>query len=381
MSGGTVLLTGARAPVCLDLARAFRAAGWHVHLADCIRPHAARALRPRVPIHALPSPRVDFAGFRRAMLALVEALDPVLVVPTCEEVFWLAAAAAHDDWAARLFAPPLPVLAQLHSKLAFAQLAAALGLNVPPTWVFDPQRPLPIPREKAVLKPEFSRFATHTLVAPSAAELATVTPTPQRRWAVQQRILGTELCSWAAIHRGRVMAFAAYAPRWRHGRAAGYGFAAVDSPAVRAVTERVAAATAMTGHLSFDLILDGDGRAWPIECNPRAVSGLHLFDAAPALVAAILGEAVLAEPPAGRLRHLAPAMVLLGLPEALRQRRLGALRRDWQAGADALGRASPRVILGALRDAARFALAARRGRRSPAGATTADIEWDGEPMS
>ena len=39
-----LILTGARAPVTLDLARACRAAGYDVHLADCVAAFAAREI-------------------------------------------------------------------------------------------------------------------------------------------------------------------------------------------------------------------------------------------------------------------------------------------------------------------------------------------------
>ena len=42
-----VLLTGARAPIALDLARQFAAAGWQVHTADSQPAHATSARRRR----------------------------------------------------------------------------------------------------------------------------------------------------------------------------------------------------------------------------------------------------------------------------------------------------------------------------------------------
>ncbi len=121
----------------------------------------------------------------------------------------------------------------------------------------------------------------------------------------------------------------------------------------------MADATGMTGHLGFDLIVDADGRAWPIECNPRAVSGLHLFDAAPALAEAIAGAGICPPPPPGRLRHLAPAMLLLGGPSALASGQIGELVADWKAGRDVVSRPRNRLpLLGCVADAARFALVA-----------------------
>ncbi|KAF1053429.1 MAG: hypothetical protein GAK43_01427 [Stenotrophomonas maltophilia] len=379
-----ILITGARAPVALDIARACRAAGLSAHLADSVTPFAARALRPHLPIHRLPRPRDEFAALRRCLLELIERWDFAQIIPTCEEVFWLAEAAARDGWSERLFAPAPTLLRTLHSKAQFNAFAADLGIAVPPSVVLDAPfsaQALPFATDELVLKPEYSRFATHTLIAPTAARLARVQPSAQMRWVAQQRIRGEEFCSWAAVHQGRVLAFAAYRPRWRQGQAAAFQMEAVNQAAIESVTQRIAAATGMTGHLSFDLIIDASGQALPLECNPRAVSGLHLFDAAPALAQALLGEASLPTPPLGRLRHMGPAMALLGLPTALLSGRSRALCQDWRNSQDVIDReGGGRVTLGCLADALRFTLYAVRAGLSPAGATTADIEWDGQCM-
>lgn len=357
--------------MALDLARAFRAAGHAVHLADSLPSAAAALSRPRLPIHRLPPPRQRFAAFRAAMLRLVEGLQPRLVVPTCEEVFYLAAAAQADGWADRLFAPPLALLRRLHSKAEFPALARSAGLAVPRTRrLTDPGELAGLDLGATVLKPEFSRFATHAHVRPT--DISRIVPTPQRPWVAQDFIAGEELCLWSAVHAGRVTAAALYRPRWRLGRSAAYAFEAVDDTAALAIAHRVAEATGMSGHLSFDLIVTPEGVPVPIECNPRAVSGLHLFDAAPGLAQALLGSEI-AAPPAGRLRYAAPAMLLLG-PATGRWR---ALLGDWRRGADAIGRPGDRLpAWGSVLDAARFALAVAGARSG----STADIEWNGEPI-
>lgn len=385
MSRTTVLITGARAPVAQDLARACRAAGYETHLADSAPAHAARALRPAFPVYRLPPPRQRFREFRSAILSLIETTNADHVIPTCEEVFWVAEAAARDGYADRLFAPDLDRLATLHSKARFIEFAASLGIATPETHVLEgPLHPgdLPLEFEDLVLKPEYSRFASHTLVSPTPEEMSRIRPTRTRRWVAQKRIRGEEVCSWAALREGRIVAFAAYRPRWRQGRAAAFQMEAINAPGILAITTRIGAATGMTGHLSFDVILDQDGVALPIECNPRAVSGLHLFDASEGLARAVVEGQPCGDPLPGTLRHMAPAMALLGAPSAIMNGRMGALLKDWRASRDVISREGDlAVTLACLADASAFALQALKSSRSAAGATTADIEWDGEPMS
>lgn len=373
-SAVTILVTGARAPVALDIARSFLALGQEVHLVDSVAATAASWSRPAFPLHRLPAPRTEFDAFRTTLAEVVRTTGAELIVPTCEEVFYLAAAAPPIA----LFAPPLAMLRQLHSKAAFIDLARVAGVAVPQTRrITDPATLAALPLDQLVLKPEYSRFAAATLIRPDRHAIRRLRPTPDHAWVAQAFVEGEELCLWTAAHEGRLTAHALYRPALRHGRSAAYAFEAIQwQPAIR-MAEAIAAATKMTGHLSFDLIRTPDGHAVPIECNPRAVSGVHLFDG-DTLARAILGEAQAAPAP-GTRRHLAPAMAVLGLPAALSGH--SRVLEYWRNGRDAISRPGDRwPIAGAVIDAARFAALGLSRHRSPTRQTTADIEWNGEPI-
>jgi hypothetical protein len=377
-----ILVTGARAPVALDLARAFRAAGCAVSLADSVRPFAAALSRPRFEIERLPAPRFDFPAFSARMRILAERFE--LIVPTCEEVFWLAAAAARDGWSERLFAPAPEWLARLHSKALFPDLARSVGIPAPETTpLASPAdlRRLPCLSESLVLKPEYSRFGARTLVAPSPRQRARLSPGPGRRWVAQERIEGDELCVWSAVRGGELVGYVAYRPLLRHGRAASYAFEAVDRPDLRDMAARIGRAVGGDGQLCYDVIVTAAGRAIPIECNPRSVSGIHLFDSSPELALAMLKGSPLEPPKAGTIRYLSPAMAVMGLPAALAGGSLRRWRQVARRGEDCVGRRGDRrPVAGVVLDAARFALVGLARMRSPTGQTTDDIEWNGEPI-
>jgi len=377
-----VLVTGARAPVALDLARAFRSAGCAVELADSVRPYAASLSRPRFRVHRLPPPRFAFDAFGARLRGLMEGFD--LLVPSCEEVFWVAAAASRDGWSDRIFAPSLEVLRSLHSKAEFPGLARAAGIDAPATRPLACRADLDALGDAAnlVLKPEFCRFGSHTHLAPTASALRDISPSPERRWVAQERIEGEEVCVWSVAHAGRLAACVVYRPVLRHGRAASYAFEAVDMPGVVDMARRIAGAVGGSGQLSYDVIVTPAGRVAPVECNPRAVSGLHLLDATPDLARAMIDGSPCPPPPDGTIRYLAPAMLLMGVPAAIAGRSAPHLWRTWRAGRDAVGLPGDRLPLaGVLLDAARFTAVSLTRRLSPTGATTDDIEWNGEPIA
>jgi len=85
-----VLITGARAPVALHLARLFADAGYEVVAADTLRAPLARASRHVARYHRLAAPAENPAGFAAALGDVIAAEQPDLVIPTCEEIFYLA---------------------------------------------------------------------------------------------------------------------------------------------------------------------------------------------------------------------------------------------------------------------------------------------------
>ncbi|MDB5044744.1 MAG: hypothetical protein JWQ08_794 [Deinococcus sp.] len=371
-NSGRVLITGARAPVALEVARSFRAAGWQVHVADSVMPCAARCLRPRVSVHRLPPPRQAFAAFRRVLLTLLGSHAFDLIVPTCEEVFWLAGAAHLDGWTDRLFAPDIDTLRSLHSKVRFPDVARAAGVDAPRTWGLPGLHGVPAD-QALIFKPEFSRFG---LVSRDRLP-AGVQPTSARRWAAQEHLSGEEVCVWSAAHAGILSACVVYRPALRQASGAAFAFETLDRPEVVRMARAIARATGVTGQLSFDVIVTPEGRVAPLECNPRSVSGLHLLAHPAGLAQAMTTPQTWAPAAApGTLRYLSPALALLG----------GApwnphVKRTWRGGQDVVGRQGNRgPVVGALLDAVRFAGAAALAGRTVIAQTTADIEWNGEAM-
>src|SRR5690606_64311 len=124
------------------------------------------------------------------------------IVPTCEEVFWLAAAAERDGWGRKLFAPAPDSLRRLHSKALFPALARSAGIAAPETIVLESRAAVAALAghgRALVLKPEYSRFGRRALVGPSAESLERLAPEPEKRWVAQERIEGEELCVWSAM--------------------------------------------------------------------------------------------------------------------------------------------------------------------------------------
>ena len=90
-------------------------------------------------------------------------------------------------------------------------------------------------------------------------------------------------------------------------------FESVHHPEIYAWVCKLVSETGYTGQIAFDFIQTTDNKIYAIECNPRATSGLHLFDQEDHLDQAFLGQnsaPIFAK--TGRKKQIAMGMMLYG---------------------------------------------------------------------
>jgi ATP-grasp domain/Acetyltransferase (GNAT) domain len=384
-----VLLTGARAPVTLELLRMFARAGHQVFVADSTRVHLGQASRFVTKSYALPKPRLEPQAFIEELerIAKLEQID--LVIPTCEEVFWIAGMIESSSFRDRFFVTDSNILLELHDKSRFADLARKLNLRFPETRILKSRSDLEqLPRhQKWILKPAFSRFAAKTRVLEVGAKIPKLEPSNDQVWLAQAFLEGQEFCSFAVARDGKIQAFVLYRPLWRAGFGASVMFesiAAIDPTSLEALrmTRAVVEHTNFTGQIAFDCIQGIDGLN-VLECNPRSTSGVHLFAPEDHLERAYLE--ILEMPifvTESRSAMLALPMLLYGFPSAISSIRMLEWWSDLRSTRDVIFEGDDPIpawhqILSAielLREASRLNCTALE-------ASTTDIEWNGEPFN
>ena len=378
-----IIVTGARAPYALHLARVFHAAGHRVVLADSFRYPISRATRMKHRYARLPSPRASFSDYASAVAALVRREAPDLIVPTCEEVFFLAAIRDVRGIAIPLFAPHFDLLARVHNKADFAELAIGLGADPPMTLRLGTSADVARVRASAeglVFKPAWSRFGSRVLIRPSEAELARVGPTPADPWVAQSYLPGEEISAFAVANGGRLLALQSYRPTYRVGHGAAVAFEAVDVPAVQRFVSGLVLRLKWTGQISFDFRRDEAGDLHVIECNPRTTSGVHFFGPADGLARSFL-DGALAQPSSTGAMTLPLAMLAYGLPYALRGKGIIQWWRDFKQMRDISRWPGDRnLLLAQLRALGEIAIKAVSEGKGLVEASVRDIEWDGEPL-
>ncbi|MEO7911856.1 MAG: ATP-grasp domain-containing protein [Roseiflexaceae bacterium] len=377
-----ILITSSRAPVALELIRIFGRAGHRVYATDTMRWTVGSHSRYLAQHIVTPPPRYDSAGFSVALQHIIERAQIDWLIPTSEEVFFVARHYQQLAARTRVFTEPLDVLDSLHHKHRFQQRCAGLSICTPRTVLVrdggELHAALPC-FPSFLLKPAYSRFATQIITncGPRAGQLALAScrPTPSQPWLIQQYIEGDSICSYSTLHGGHVTTHCAYITPHKVNYGSGVQFESIDGAATLAIVQRLGAALSYTGQLSLDFILSED-QLYLLECNPRATSGVHLIDA-PALLGGLTDPDQLTwVEPAGRRGQLTLALLASGLAQP---GGWPTLLRDAARVRDVIfERADPLPALAQLRAVLSFAAISRRKRIGLIAAMTDDIEWNGE---
>ena len=327
----TILITGGRAPAALELARLFAAWGHRVVAADSVPVSLCSASRSVDRSYVCPKPRRDPRRYIDFLAEVVAAEQVDLLVPTCEEIFYIAWGKERLSPRCHVFADDLDKLAVLHNKRELIALAEKLGFCVPETRLLASQAEadrflsergadLPdspdSPDSPVVLKPVYSRFAAKALVVRGRERPPLPGISASFPWVGQQYIAGRPYCTYSIARQGAVVAHACYAGAFTAGRGASISFEYEERADLLEWVRRFAAAVRFTGQIAFDFIVTAEGKAYPIECNPRATSGVHLFRPADRLERAFLGEGLgegeVVQPSERRPSLLAAAMLAYG---------------------------------------------------------------------
>ncbi len=397
----TVLLTGGRAPCTLELARAFHDAGHRVLVAESARRHLCRVSRAVERSFVVSPPNGDTAAFVGELEAIVSRERVDVLIPTCEEIFFVAKGLERLKQHCAVWAAPIGELDGLHNKWRFVQLARGMGLQVPETvLVTDRDEWLalaegPWLEESLVLKPAYSRFASKVLFLDQntsadqrrrVLEHAVPALSPEAPWVVQRRIEGRHLATYSITYKGHLLVHGAYPCRYRLGQGASVYFEPVRHDRSKAWVQKLVQATGFTGQIAFDFIEEDNGGLYALECNPRATSGIHLFHGKSGLTDAFLQPEALCdaglvvEPADSSGTMLTVPMLAAGISGT---RSLPQLR-DWlravRSGRDAVfhrrdlapGLEQLRVVMDAWRTARSLGISLTE-------ATTIDLEWNGEP--
>ncbi|MDW6093162.1 carboxylate--amine ligase [Vibrio rhizosphaerae] len=366
-----ILITGARAPVALEWATLFCRQGHRVVMTDALKRPLGSFLKSIDSYVQTSSPRFCLSDYQTQILDIIDQFDIDRVVPTCEEVFFLADIAKQRpqvDW----MMPDAELLFRLHNKYTvFEALSGLPHISLPSTRRVTGRCDV-VCGQDTVLKPVYSRFGAQVISDVTPQAIADLNITADVPWVQQQKIEGQPICNYALFEHGQMQVHQAYYPKLCVNQSAASAFQPVDDPAITQFMCAFGQKFKYHGQVSFDFIRDQQG-LYVIECNPRATSGFHLV--APSCQSAEPHFAF-AKSELMPLYHLGAMVFLAGGVSSLL-----SLRRwhGYFSGQNIMQRYQHDLpLLAPLLSFSELYRQARKHRISLSQASTYDIEWNGE---
>lgn len=263
-----ILITGGRSFVALELARGFHKSGSTVFVADSLKTYITQFSNAVEKCFYIPSPAFTFGAFQEKLVQICKEFQINVLIPTCEEVFYVAKAKhVLENLGVFVMTSSLELLEKLHNKYLFTTISP----KSPSTFLIESNEDLKknLCNKKMVLKPVYSRFGSEVQISDDFSTF----DLQNKPWVLQEFVSGTQICTYAYAVNGHLKWQICYQNQGKSTKAS-----TVFSPYQDAILEEIVREfidkTQYTGHISFDII-KSEGEFYFIECNPRVTSGIH----------------------------------------------------------------------------------------------------------
>lgn len=281
-----ILITGARAPIAVEWAQRMLKEGATIFLADSLYYPIARFSGVVRKYYYLPNARNNPLHYINTILEIVKKESIEIIIPTCEEVFYLSYFKKHLPASCQLFADDFQKLASFHNKYEIMNLATDIEIKTPTTLLLSTPKEAAIWMQKNqqnqnlnrfILKPVFSRFASHVILDITQAEMNKFRDCHYPLIA-QEKIVGQEFCSYSLAKEGQLVGHTCYRPLYRAGVGAGIYFEPYRPQSIERFVKDFVKRHHYSGQIAFDFIETTSKETYLLECNPRGTSGLHLLE-------------------------------------------------------------------------------------------------------
>ena len=374
MTTKRVLVTGARAPSTLELIKNLAKDGCEVYAVDSV-PFALGFYTKSVKAYeVVPPAKQETDHFIHKLIEVIQRYQIDLLIPTCEEIFYIAKYKEELEKYTSVFCENLERLTKLHHKYNFIELAKSFGLPVPSTILCTEKERL-VEGLNKVAKPVFSRFSTNVINL-NKQKLDKIKVDGDHPWVVQDYIEGREFCSYSIAKEGKLLAHTVYESKFHAGDGATIQFQSVEHEAINNWVATFIENYHFSGQIAFDFRVSPSGEVFAIECNPRLTSGVHLFRER-SLVQAFLGQRQNIIAPQDKPMKMTLPLVWFLFPN-IKKNGVRATGRALLHGQDIVWDQQDKQPfwkqVGALYH---FWRVAKRHHISTMEATTYDISWDG----
>ena len=275
-----ILITFARHPLALNLARHLHTFGHQIFAADSLKHHLCSFSKAVSKTFHVPSPSHRPAEYLENLLQIVKEESVDLLLPIFEETACIAKHQERFPKNCSIFSPSFSLFRELHHKWLFQRRVEKIGLLPVPSLLISNQKELQEMKWNVpyLLKACYSRACQSISKYDPGHPLPKMEIDPENPLIAQKWIEGTKYCSYSVCHNGAIFAHALYPVQYAIGGNSCVMFESVSHPEIYEWICTFVRETNYTGQIAFDFIQTQDKKIYAIECNPRATSGLYLFN-------------------------------------------------------------------------------------------------------
>lgn len=277
-----ILITGARAPYTLELIRALGKCGHTIYVAESLSITVSSFSKYIEKTFQVAPPRQKTESFIKQLIQIIQDYSIDLLLPTCEESFYISEHLKTIQSFCEVFTDSFTKVLDLHNKFTFIETMKKWNFNTPETFLVNDScdlNQLHLHSQKTyIYKPVYSRFGIHVIdfSIDKLEELDTLKSSSFVPLVVQEKLVGKEYNLFAICYKGKVLSSAIYDNHYKSGKSSVY-FRKIDRPPIQKWLTKVVEKINYTGFIGFD-VMETNGSIYPLECNPRCTSGLHLID-------------------------------------------------------------------------------------------------------
>ena len=277
MSIRNILITGARAPSSLYLIRKLKNAGYNIFTAESFNYFISKYSNCVIKNYKVSEPNINTPQFINDIIKIIKEENIDLIIPTCEEIFYIAKNKKILEKYCEVFCDEEEKLLELHNKWSFYNKIKNSDYNIklPKSWYVEKIQDLKKVFEegkKYVLKPIYSRFAAHTQIINKLPKQL-----KKGQYIFQEFIEGTQFCSYSIIKNNKIFLHSDYKTVYCADFATTIAFEFADNRKILEFIKDFSVKENFEGQIAFDFIQKGE-ELYLIECNPRLTSGIQLFD-------------------------------------------------------------------------------------------------------
>jgi carbamoylphosphate synthase large subunit len=273
-----IMITSGRSPGGLELIRLLYQFGHKIIVIDSHQFTISHFSKTVEKIYQVPKPKQETKSYIETTKEIIKKESIDILIPCYEETFHISKFKSEFSSLCIVWCADIELLKCLHHKKKFIDLCQSFGMLTPKTAYFDKKECISKERSlnNVILKPAYSRYADSVILNPNKEKIKDLNQHPHNPWLIQEKIEGRHYSTYGLAYGGHLLAQTIY-PMEMTSFNICIHFEHTIHEELSEWVKKFVTKTKFTGQIGFDFIINEKGLIYPLECNPRMTSGIHLF--------------------------------------------------------------------------------------------------------